>query len=78
MDEFTSSLDQKWAPFILKRMKKHTVENNIMVLAVTHDYLQIKEVGDRIIMLRNGRIYADKRSKDFDFSTHSILKLFYE
>jgi putative ABC transport system ATP-binding protein len=78
MDEFTSSLDQKWAPFILKKLKKHALESNIMVLAITHDYSQIKEVGDRIIMLRNGRIYADKRREDYDFSTHSILKLFYE
>jgi putative ABC transport system ATP-binding protein len=78
MDEFTSSLDQKWAPFILKKLKKHTVEKNIMVLAVTHDYSQIKEVGDRIIMLRNGRIYADKTRESFDFSTHSVLNLFYE
>lgn len=78
MDEFTSSLDQRWAPFILKKLKRHALENNIMVLAVTHDYSQIKEVGDRIIMLRNGRIYADKSREAFDFSTHSILNLFYE
>jgi|WetSurMetagenome_2_1015567.scaffolds.fasta_scaffold79633_2 putative tryptophan/tyrosine transport system ATP-binding protein len=78
MDEFTSSLDQKWAPFILKKLKKFVLEQNIMVLAVTHDYSQINNIGDRIIMLKSGRIFADKSKDDFDFSTQSILNLFYE
>lgn len=78
MDEFTSSLDQKWAPFILKKLKNFVLENNIMVLAVTHDYSQIQNVGDRLIMLRRGRIFADKKKSDFDFSTKSVSNLFYE
>jgi len=78
MDEFTSSLDQKWSPFILEKLKKHVKENNIMVLAVTHDYSQIQNVGDRLIMLKNGKIFADKNKGSFDFSTQSVLNLFYE
>jgi len=78
MDEFTSSLDQKWAPFILSKLKQHVLKNAITVLAVTHDFAQIKNIGDRIILLKNGRVVADKVEKDvFDFNTQSILHLFY-
>jgi len=78
MDEFTSALDQKWAPFILDKLKTYIVENNIMVLAVTHDYSQINNIGDRLIVLKNGKVIADRRKDNFDFSTNSVLKLFYE
>ncbi len=78
MDEFTSSLDQKWAPFILEKLKKYVKENNIMVLAVTHDYSQIHNIGDRLIMLKNGKVFADKNKDSFDFTTQSVLNLFYE
>ncbi len=78
MDEFTSALDQKWAPFILDKLKTYIVENNIMALAVTHDYSQINNIGDRLIVLKNGKVIADRRKDNFDFSTNSVLKLFYE
>ena len=78
MDEFTSSLDQKWAPFILSKLKQFVTLNNILALAVTHDFDQIQETGDRLIMLKNGMIKADKKKINYDFSTQSILKLFYE
>jgi putative ABC transport system ATP-binding protein len=78
MDEFTSSLDQKWAPFILEKLKKFITKNNIMVIAVTHDYSQIQNIGDRLIMLKNGRVFADKNKDSFDFTTQSVLNLFYE
>lgn len=78
MDEFTSSLDQKWAPFILQKLKNNVMANNIMVIAVTHDFSQIESIGDRVIMLKNGRIIEDVKQNTFNFTTKSILNLFYE
>lgn len=78
MDEFTSSLDQKWAPFILEKLKTFIKDNNIMVIAVTHNFSQIQNNGDRLIMLKNGRVFADKNKQHFDFTTQSVLNLFYE
>jgi putative ABC transport system ATP-binding protein len=78
MDEFTSSLDQKWAPFILQKLKNNVIANNIMVIAVTHDFSQIESIGDRVIMLKNGRIIEDVKQNTFNFTTKSILNLFYE
>ena len=78
MDEFTSSLDQKWAPFILQKLKNNVIANNILVIAVTHDFSQIESIGDRVLMLKNGRIIEDVKQNTFDFTTKSILNLFYE
>ena len=78
MDEFTSSLDQKWAPFILQKLKNNVIANNIMVITVTHDFSQIESIGDRVIMLKNGRIIEDVKQNTFNFTTKSILNLFYE
>jgi putative tryptophan/tyrosine transport system ATP-binding protein len=78
MDEFTSSLDQKKAPFILQMLKNSVINNNILVIAVTHDYTQIQGVGDRVVVLKNGRIIEDKNQNTLDFTTKSILDLFYE
>jgi len=49
-----------------------------MVIAVTHDFSQIESIGDRVIMLKNGRIIEDVKQNTFDFTTKSILNLFYE
>lgn len=78
MDEFTSALDQKWAPFILNKIKKYSIENNQIVIAITHDFSQIENIGDRLIMLKDGKISVDRREKTHHFTTQFILNLFYE
>ena len=78
MDEFTSSLDQKWAPFILQKLKSSLKANNTMIIAVTHDFSQIEGIGDRVIMLKNGMVIEDLTATNFDFTTKSVLNLFYE
>lgn len=78
MDEFTSSLDQKWAPFILQKLKNNVIANDILVIAVTHDFSQIESIGDRVVLVKNGRIIADVKKNTFDLTTKSILNIFYE
>lgn len=78
MDEFTSALDLKWAPFILNKIKKYSIENNIIVIAITHDFSQIKNIGDRLVVLKDGKISADRKEKTHCFTTQFILELFYE
>ena len=68
----------KMGTIYLSKLKQHVLKNAITVLAVTHDFAQIQNIGDRIILLKNGRVVADKVEKDvFDFNTQSILHLFY-
>jgi putative ABC transport system ATP-binding protein len=78
MDEFTSALDQKWSSFILKKLKDYAEKNKTMILAVTHDYSQIENIGNRLVMMKNGSIIADMKDNSFNFNTRSILNLFYE
>jgi putative ABC transport system ATP-binding protein len=78
MDEFTSALDQKWSSFILNKLKDYAKNNNIMVIAVTHDYSQIENIGNRLIMMKSGKIVEDKKYNSFNFNAKSILDLFYE
>ena len=78
IDEFTSALDQKWEPFILDKLKSYAQLHNVTVIAVTHDYSQISNFGERIIMLKNGRVVADVHKDKYSFTTQNILKLFYE
>jgi putative tryptophan/tyrosine transport system ATP-binding protein len=78
MDEFTSSLDQKWAPLILNKLKQFATANNALVIAVTHDFSQIRKFGDRLVLLHKGQVKADYENSEFDFSPPSVLKLFYE
>ena len=78
MDEFSANLDQKWAPFILKKLKEYSLNNNIITIAVTHDFSQIENIGNRLVVMRNGKIIEDKKENTFNFTTNSILNLFYE
>ena len=78
MDEFTSALDQKWAPYILKKLKEYSIINNTIVVAVTHDFGQIENIGNRLVMMKSGRVIEDKKEDTFNFTTKSILDLFYE
>ena len=77
MDEFTSSLDQKWAPFILQKLKNFVVQNNIMILAVTHDYNQIENIADRLILLKKGIVCKDIESTEKTLSRDYVLSVFY-
>lgn len=78
MDEFTSALDQKWGPFILDKLKSFAMENEISVLAVTHDYNQIEHTGDRVILLKNGTVFKDVKSSDKTLTRDYILSIFYD
>lgn len=78
MDEFTSALDQKWAPFILRKLREFTRDNNIIVIAITHDYSQIDNIADRVILLKRKTIGKDITTKEHNFTRDYILSIFYE
>ncbi len=56
LDEFTSSLDKKTAPVILRILREHCRANGITVVAVTHDYYWIEETADRVVLMETGQI----------------------
>jgi putative ABC transport system ATP-binding protein len=56
LDEFTSALDKKTAPVILRILREHCRANGITVVAVTHDYYWIEEMADRVVLMETGQI----------------------
>ena len=66
LDEFTSALDKKTAPIILQIMQNYARDNNITIVAVTHDYHSIHDTADRIVVMEAGTIKEVlRKSKSF-------------
>jgi len=55
-DEPNSGLDPKTATLIDNLIQEITKENNITTVVVTHDMNSVMEIGEKIVLLKNGRI----------------------
>ena len=75
-DEPTSGLDPVVADSINKLMVRLGKELNMTSVIVTHDMVSAREVGDRIAMLHEGRIYCVDKPKVVLESEDPIVKLF--
>lgn len=59
LDEHTAALDPKTAQFILDLTSEIVQEQNLTALMVTHSMKQALAIGDRTIMLHQGKIALD-------------------
>ena len=59
LDEHTAALDPGTAEVVLELTKKIVAENNITCLMVTHNLASSLALGNRTIMMANGRIVLD-------------------
>ena len=59
LDEHTASLDPKTAAFVLDLTRELVGENHLTTLMVTHSMRQALDVGDRTVMLHQGRVVFD-------------------
>jgi phospholipid/cholesterol/gamma-HCH transport system ATP-binding protein len=75
-DEPTSGLDPVVADSINKLMVRLGKELNMTSVIVTHDMVSAREVGDRIAMLHEGRIYCVDVPKAVLESEDPIVKRF--
>ncbi|MCE0483585.1 MAG: ATP-binding cassette domain-containing protein [Methylacidiphilales bacterium] len=75
-DEPTSGLDPVVADSINKLMVRLGDELNMTSVIVTHDMVSAREVGDRIAMLHEGRIYCVDVPKVVLESSDPIVKRF--
>jgi len=57
LDEHTSALDPKAADKLMRLTKQLVEQHNITCLLTTHDLLDAKHYGNRILALRNGVIH---------------------
>jgi len=60
LDEHTAALDPKTASYILALTQKLVAEQQLTTLMVTHSMQQAVDLGDRILMLHEGKIALDK------------------
>lgn len=61
-DEPTSNLDKNNAKNIIKWLKEITIQNNTITIIVIHDIELLKKNFDRVIGIKNKKIYLDKKS----------------
>ncbi len=59
LDEHTAALDPKTAAFIVELTREIVAENHLTALMVTHSMHQALELGNRTLMLHEGRVVFD-------------------
>lgn len=64
LDEHTAALDPATADKVLELTKKIVEENNITCLMVTHNMHQALELGNRTLMMSNGKVVLDVEGEE--------------
>lgn len=59
LDEHTAALDPRTADFVLKLTERIVRESQLTTMMVTHSMKQALEVGDRTVMLHQGKVVLD-------------------
>ena len=79
LDEHTASLDPKTGTRVLELTRTLFEEQGITTLMVTHNMEQALTMGNRTIMMHEGRIILDlKGAKRKDMTVPKLIELFYE
>lgn len=79
LDEHTAALDPKTAIQVLKLTQKLIREQQLTTLMVTHNMRQALQLGNRLIMLHNGKIILDvEGEKKQAMSVDDLLEQFYK
>ena len=77
LDEHTAALDPGTAEVVLELTKRIVAEHNITCLMITHNLASSLELGNRTIMMQNGRIALDiKNEQRQGLTPDDLLKLF--
>jgi phospholipid/cholesterol/gamma-HCH transport system ATP-binding protein len=75
-DEPTTGLDPVASARIDRLIRRVWEQLNVTSIAVTHDMKSARTIGNRIVMLHEGRIHADGTSEEIFASTDPILHNF--
>lgn len=79
LDEHTAALDPKIAAFILELTREIVEENHLTALMVTHSMHQALELGNRTLMLHEGRVVFDVKGKEREgLKVSDLLDLFHK
>ena len=79
LDEHTAALDPATAEKVLALTKKIVAENHITCLMITHNIPSALSLGNRTIMMNNGRIVLELAGAEREnMTTEQLLKGFHE
>lgn len=79
LDEHTAALDPKTAAFILELTHEIVEENHLTSLMVTHSMHQALELGNRTLMLHEGRVVFDVQGEERKgLTVADLLELFHK
>lgn len=79
LDEHTAALDPKTAAFILELTHEIVEENHLTSLMVTHSMHQALELGNRTLMLHEGRVIFDVQGEERKgLTVADLLELFHK
>jgi putative ABC transport system ATP-binding protein len=79
LDEHTAALDPKTAAFILELTREIVEENQLTALMVTHSMHQALELGNRTLMLHEGRVVFDVQGERRQgLKVSDLLELFHK
>lgn len=77
LDEHTAALDPKTAQFILELTREIVASEKLTALMVTHSMKQALSIGDRTIMLHQGKLALDVEGTErADMTTTDLLDQF--
>lgn len=79
LDEHTAALDPATAEKVLDLTRKIVSENSITCLMITHNIPSALNLGNRTIMMNNGRIVMELAGEErANMTTEKLLKAFHE
>ena len=73
LDEHTAALDPKTAAKVLEITEKIVTENNLTTVMITHNMRDAIKYGNRLIMMREGKIVVDVSGEDKKKLTVEVL-----
>ena len=77
LDEHTAALDPQSAAKVLELTEKTVDENQLTCIMVTHDMQTALELGNRLIMMHEGRIILDLNKEEKEkLSVEDLIKMF--
>ena len=77
LDEHTAALDPATAEKVLELTKKIVAENNITCLMITHNVPSALKLGNRTVMMKDGRIILELSGENRAAMTpEELLKAF--
>ena len=77
LDEHTAALDPRTAAFVLELTVRIVAEHKLTTMMVTHSMRQALAVGQRTVMLHQGRVVLDVSGKEREgLDVHHLLDMF--